>query len=95
MIGGFTQHPAMADDFINGLLQNHVQDIADKLKRPIDSCTAISYKTQMVTGMNYKIKALVDGQEYIHVIIYVYTQDDSHVSKVLTVVTNQTKDSDM
>lgn len=95
MIGGFTQHPSKADEFIQELVESHIQDIGSKLKKPFTNYQAIAYKTQIVNGVNYKIKIKLDEDEYIHAIIYVYSEDDRHVSKLLTVITNQTEDSEI
>lgn len=95
MIGGFTQYPSAADEFTREILETHIQEIGSKLKKPFTSYKPISYKTQIVNGTNYKIKVQLDDQECIHVIIYVYNEEDSHVSKLLTVMTNQTIDSEI
>ena len=95
MIGGYIQHPLKADKYTQYLLEAHIQEISSKLKKPLQTYRSLFYKTQIVNGVNYKIKVLLDDQEYIHVIIYVYTEEDREVSKLLTVMTNQTANSEI
>ncbi len=95
MLGGFTQYPSKADDYIQEVVEAHIQEIASKLKKPFTNYKPVSYKTQMVNGVNYKIKICLDNEDYIHVLIYVYTEEDGSASKLLTVITNQSEDSEI
>ena len=70
MLGGFGDSKPM-DDNAKQLLEKHQSDVAQKLNTEVSSLEGVSYKTQVVAGTNYMIKAKVNGDKEVEVKIHV------------------------
>ena len=88
-MGGFQNvHAADAD----------VQNIIDQVKPYVESqigdvgeYRAISYKSQVVAGMNYKVKTHICGENYIHLQIYVPLPHTAQPPQLTSILVGKTE----
>ena len=69
MLGGF-QTDKPADDNVQSIIDQVRHQVVGQI-RNVGEYRAVTYKSQVVAGMNYKVKVLLQGNEYIHLHIYV------------------------
>lgn len=70
MCGGFTGNNPITDD---------LKQLANKLRPKVEQALGktysvyepVSFKSQVVAGTNYKIKVKVDGEKYVHMVVFV------------------------
>ncbi len=69
MCGGFGQAKPADDD-----VRQHLEEVKPLVEAETNASYTVfepvSYKTQVVAGLNYIVKVKVDGEEYIHVKIH-------------------------
>ena len=69
MIGGLSD-VKQADQEIELILKNLKSNIEDRVKKELLILEGDSYKTQVVAGINYFIKAKIDKEEYIFIKVF-------------------------
>ena len=86
MFGGFTK-ARLADDEIKKLVKEIQPKIEERTNEKYTVFEAISFKSQVVKGVNYVIKILVGDEKYIHIRIYVPLGNEE--KKILEVLTKK------
>lgn len=69
MVGGFGDWKEITPE-VQGLLDKHKDEISEKIGFTAESVVGTDYKTQVVAGTNYRIKAKVNGNKEIQVVIF-------------------------
>ena len=69
MCGGYSEDRA-PDDHVKKLVKDFESQIKSQLKGNADTLEVVSFKSQVVAGMNYDIRIKVDGSKFINVVIY-------------------------
>lgn len=69
MLGGLSEKK-IADESVENILKNLKSEIEIKIGKELIILKADSYKTQVVAGINYFIKAKISKDEYIFVRVF-------------------------
>ena len=84
MIGGFTK-ARLADDEIKKIVKEIQPKIEERTNEKYTVFEAISFKSQVVKGVNYVVKILVDNESFLHARIYVpLGKEEKKILEVLT-----------
>ena len=86
MFGGFSKAKLATDD-IKKIVKEIQPKIEERTKEKYNVFEAISFKSQVVKGVNYVIKVLVGDETYIHIRIYVPLGNEE--KKILEVLTKK------
>ena len=70
MCGGFTPAANPATPEIQAMVNGLKSNVEGSMGKTTEEYVAICYKTQVVAGLNYKVKVKIDGEAYIHVKIF-------------------------
>ena len=70
MCGGFT-NVNVADEHIQQVADSVKASVESRLNTTLSTYKAISYKSQIVAGTNYKIKVQVGDDKYVHIKVFV------------------------
>ena len=70
MCGGFTQ-ARDADEEVKAMANELKAQTEGKLGATFSEFEAVSFKTQVVAGTNYKIKVQVGNRKYVHIKVFV------------------------
>ena len=69
MLGGLSEKK-VADESVQNILKNLKSDIELKIGKELINLQADSYKTQVVAGINYFIKAKIYKDEFLFVRVF-------------------------
>ncbi len=69
MLGGFG-NAKEADNDIQALCDQVKSSVQEKAGKTYSTFKAVSYISQVVAGMNYKIKVNVGGSDFIHIKVF-------------------------
>ncbi|XP_043533842.1 leukocyte cysteine proteinase inhibitor 1-like [Chiloscyllium plagiosum] len=70
LVGGLTE-PAAVTEEIQAIVQFLKPLVLERLNKPLHVYHAISYRSQLVAGMNYFIKVVIgDADDYIHMRVF-------------------------
>lgn len=69
MLGGFG-NVKDADSDIQTIVDQVKNDVQEKTGKSYDTFKAVKYTSQVVAGMNYKIKVHTGGSDYVHIKVY-------------------------
>ena len=84
MIGGFTK-ARLADDEMKKIVKEIQPKIEERTNEKYTVFEAISFKSQVVKGVNYVVKILVDNESFLHARIYVpLGKEEKKILEVLT-----------
>ena len=86
MFGGFSKAKLATDD-IKKIVKEIQPKIEERTNEKYNVFEAISFKSQVVKGVNYVIKVLVGDEKYIHIRIYVPLGNEE--KKILEVLTKK------
>ena len=84
-VGGWSDEKSV-DEKVMSLANSLREEIESQVSQQFSVFTPVVFKSQVVAGINYKIKIEVDNAEYIHVSIYVplrHTESPPRVSEVV------------
>ena len=84
MIAGGFQNERPADENVQNVI-NQVRHHVEQQIGNVGEFKAVTYISQVVAGMNYKVKVLLQGNDYIHLHIYVplpYTQQPPTLNSI-------------
>nr|AYV89043.1 cystatin [Tetranychus truncatus] len=70
LCGGWSQTKD-ADDFTHRMVAQVKPELERKLNREFEQLSAVSYKSQIVNGTNYLIKAKASDDEHVHIRVHV------------------------
>ena len=70
MCGGFGQSRP-ADDEVKAIATEMKQKVEQALGKTYTQFEAVSFTTQVVAGVNYKIKVKVGDEDYVHIKVFV------------------------
>ncbi|XP_067122413.1 cystatin-A2-like isoform X1 [Centruroides vittatus] len=65
--GGIDPNVKPADDTVKGIIEKVKEEIQTKIGRVFEKFEAVSYRTQLVNGVNYFVKVQVGDDEHLHV----------------------------
>ena len=86
MFGGFSKAKLATDD-IKKIVKEIQPKIEERTNEKYNVFEAISFKSQVVKGVNYVIKVLVGNENYIHIRLYVPLGNEE--KKILEVLTKK------
>lgn len=92
MVGGIAKEIHQADDTAREICNAVKNDVEGKLGKALSEFTPISYRTQLVNGVNYFIKVRVGDGSHVHVRAHKTFQGDISFSNVQE---NQTEQSEL
>jgi len=69
MLGGYS-NVKDADSEIQALVDQVKSSVESKTGKTYSEFKAVKYSSQVVAGMNYKVKVHVGGNDYIHVLVF-------------------------
>ena len=81
--GGFTDDRD-ADDKVKGIALGVKADVEKALGATYAKFDAVKFATQVVAGVNYKIKVDVGDGKYVHVKVHVPLPNKNEPNKLLT-----------
>ena len=83
------------DDEINNLVNNIKNQFEQLSGKKVNIFIPISYRTQVVNGINYYIKALVNDKKYVHLKIYEALPHEKIQPKLISYQLNKTEEDDI
>ncbi|XP_037796272.1 cystatin-A-like [Penaeus monodon] len=70
MLAGGTSELKPYCEEVQQLLRAVKSELEEKMERKLDKFLLVSYKTQVVAGMNYFAKIDIGGEELVHLRVY-------------------------
>jgi len=89
MLGGW-KDAKNADDNVQTQVDRVRSDVETQAGNNFDQFKAVSYKSQVVAGMNYKVKVQVSDTGYVHVQFFVPLPSSGGNPEVKNVETGKT-----
>lgn len=74
--GGIDPNVKPADDVVKTIVEKIKEELQTKTGRVFEKFDAVSYKTQLVNGINYFIKVHVGNEEHLHLRAYKTFQNE-------------------
>ncbi len=86
-VGGWSDEKAVDENVVK-LVNSLKADIETEVGQTFSMFTPILFRSQVVAGINYKVKIAVDNSEYVHVSIFVPLRHTASPPRVSEVVRN-------
>ncbi|RWS10189.1 intracellular cystatin-like protein [Dinothrombium tinctorium] len=67
MVGGISQEAKPVDDTVKEICEKIRSELEGKIGKKFEQFSPLSYKTQLVNGVNYFIKVKVADNEHYHI----------------------------